>query len=623
MRKIILLLMFIMMLGLTSATITVYINETRPTFNLELVEDDGTELLNDNTNFYFQCYLGGFRARGSAVSPASEEFNITTNSTHRWINISNIQDMCGSYTMYNLYKGVICRVSENRSFLDWGGEGYMPWAFDNNETGAGHYGWTAKYSPGTYWDAGFRCSNGLDSVIVKDHTADCGTICTTDSKATSESLTHPEIAIPLSYRNRLENTYNMTLGFAYVYMDGANTWDDLTSAFGIYPASELSSVSEDSITMMAQIKGSGTLTFDKKSVVLIGGDNDNAGLTFTNSQLNLDSWGRLQTVIYGTYTDSDFVTDASYTYLDTLTASNVNLCGGGYMDNYDSYDGLGFRCANSHQSRYFDETDHAYNSDWWGVHEYHEIATNVFNETSHFENCTFHNNGKTSYDILTGLGYVDDCYNNTWIVFDMKNVVSDRTNKRPIHKYACIVPENMCGLTMNYSYHGDNTFTIISENGTVISGANVTLSNTYNTYSNTTDANGKVIHDIDFYRIYFDYDNPPNCASTLEMGTYNLTITATDYADYSATVTISDPKDWTIALESRDWNYSQSLAWKILNLTDTTILKLSDGGNLAIAGNLYENTNTAPPNVIYKIANVLWLTQKGDLYLVKELMELI
>ena len=89
MRKIILILMFVMMLGLTSATVTVYINETRPTFNLELVEDDGTELLNDNTNFYFQCYVSVVRYQGSAVSPASEEFNITTNSTHRWINISS------------------------------------------------------------------------------------------------------------------------------------------------------------------------------------------------------------------------------------------------------------------------------------------------------------------------------------------------------------------------------------------------------------------------------------------------------------------------------------------------------------------------------------------------------
>ncbi len=104
---------------------------------------------------------------------------------------------------------------------------------------------------------------------------------------------------------------------------------------------------------------------------------------------------------------------------------------------------------------------------------------------------------------------------------------------------------------------------------------------------------------------------------------FTLTITKNNYETYSATFNLTEKEDWTIALESRDWNYSNTLAWKILNLTDTTILKLDENGNLAIAGKLYENTNTAPDNVIYKIANVLWLTQKGDLYLVKELMEVI
>jgi len=33
--------------------------------------------------------------------------------------------------------------------------------------------------------------------------------------------------------------------------------------------------------------------------------------------------------------------------------------------------------------------------------------------------------------------------------------------------------------------------------------------------------------------------------------------------------------------------------------------------------------HTPPPNVIYKVANVFWLTKTGDLYLAKELMELI
>jgi len=98
---------------------------------------------------------------------------------------------------------------------------------------------------------------------------------------------------------------------------------------------------------------------------------------------------------------------------------------------------------------------------------------------------------------------------------------------------------------------------------------------------------------------------------------YTMTISAENYEDYSITFNLTEKLDWTIALESRDWNYSQSLAWKILNKTDTTILKLSDDGNLAIAGNLYENTNSPPPsaNIVWKFLNFMWLDDMGNLYI--------
>lgn len=73
------------------------------------------------------------------------------------------------------------------------------------------------------------------------------------------------------------------------------------------------------------------------------------------------------------------------------------------------------------------------------------------------------------------------------------------------------------------------------------------------------------------------------------------------------------------------WNYSQSLSWKIINSTDYTILKLSSSGNLAIAGELYENTNSPPPGntVVFQMNNTLWLTENGDLYLKDELFQYI
>jgi hypothetical protein len=115
-----------------------------------------------------------------------------------------------------------------------------------------------------------------------------------------------------------------------------------------------------------------------------------------------------------------------------------------------------------------------------------------------------------------------------------------------------------------------------------------------------------------------------------EYAVYTYPLSETTLGDYyNVTVTVQDrygtviDATETLSYDVKSWNYSQDLAWKILNLTDTTILKLSEDGNLAIAGRLYELTNTPPPGntVAFKIDDNLWLTESGDLYIEKELHE--
>jgi len=107
---------------------------------------------------------------------------------------------------------------------------------------------------------------------------------------------------------------------------------------------------------------------------------------------------------------------------------------------------------------------------------------------------------------------------------------------------------------------------------------------------------------------------------------FRLVISKEGYRTYNATFNNSlEPINYKIYLEQKpeDWNYSQNLSWKVLNLTDTTILKLSENGSLAIAGRLYELTNTPPPGdtVVFQIANNLWLTESGDMYVKENLHE--
>lgn len=193
-------------------------------------------------------------------------------------------------------------------------------------------------------------------------------------------------------------------------------------------------------------------------------------------------------------------------------------------------------------------------------------------------------------------------------------------------------------LPLNVLFSFSMDLKAIDENGNPLENAKIILrdKNGKIIFDELTDVNGTISEQyVDYYRdnknenhnIYFD-----NSTAWTTYYPYTLTISKSDYSTYNTTFfssydrssnIVKNGADWTISLESRDWDYTQTLAWKILNKTDTTILKLTNDGNLAIAGELYENTNTAPPNVIYKIANVLWLTKSGDLYLVKELMEVI
>jgi len=110
----------------------------------------------------------------------------------------------------------------------------------------------------------------------------------------------------------------------------------------------------------------------------------------------------------------------------------------------------------------------------------------------------------------------------------------------------------------------------------------------------------------------------------------NYTISTGEFSDtFYVNVTVADRTGnivnitYSINYSIQEWNYSQNLSWKILNLTDTTILKLSEDGNLAIAGQLYELTNTPPPGdtVAFQIADNLWLTESGDMYVKENLHE--
>lgn len=96
-------------------------------------------------------------------------------------------------------------------------------------------------------------------------------------------------------------------------------------------------------------------------------------------------------------------------------------------------------------------------------------------------------------------------------------------------------------------------------------------------------------------------------------------ITYDNYNNPWTTFSYLGNRDWCIYASGVyvEWETSDILLWKIINQTNIPIFRLSESGNVSIAGTLYENTITRPPdvNIVYIINNSFWLTENGDLYI--------
>lgn len=532
-------------------------NTTRFTPEVELYAC-ASDQLDADTTYYVQFFVGGYIYDGEGMSVASNEASFTTNSTHRCANFTNMGLMCDYYGLWDPSKGVHGRWAINRSFFDWGGAGYMPWSFNNNGTGTDRgcgyndltCGWMARYgNPGVYFKSEFKCSNNKDSVILDSVAFESGTV-----NIASYMMHHPEIAISLEERNRLSETYNVTKGVMEIaFVSGNSTWDDLGDALYENASSDMYVMSSESLSGLMTLAGTDAITFSGKTITIINGDFYNTALNFdegTTVQVSMDiNYVNHWFVPTGDWNGAKLIANKGQAILDTLGNTNdMEICIVGTVQ-YNSWNGLDFKCGTSHQSRYFNDGDYGYNGRYYDVYEYHtpNCATGVA-ETVYFENLTFYKD--TTWDIYNVMTFCDDDYPSGYINYDMKNVISEyRSDKRPVHYYAP-EPEGTMNVTQNYTYHGDVVFKVLMENGTLIENANVTAISDYGTWTGLTDSNGEVVLDLDFYKVYWNASNPSYYASTQELGDYNLTITATNFETYDLSTRIDTPEEWTIALKN-------------------------------------------------------------------------
>ena len=188
-------------------------------------------------------------------------------------------------------------------------------------------------------------------------------------------------------------------------------------------------------------------------------------------------------------------------------------------------------------------------------------------------------------------------------------------------------------LTLQYSLN----LHLVNDTGDDLEGATVQLIDNLGNIvlSDTTNASGQLTNGPQFvnYSVYAPHSyiaGDPECDSgwgdfcimnegEVIYSPHILNITKTNHNDVIIrNLTMNEKKRLELSMDYQgDWNYSQPLGWKILNTSDVTILKLSRDGNLAIAGELYENTNSPPPGdeVAFQMKDLFYLTHSGDLYL--------
>lgn len=233
-------------------------------------------------------------------------------------------------------------------------------------------------------------------------------------------------------------------------------------------------------------------------------------------------------------------------------------------------------------------------------------------------NCTFNS---MSYGFYELAGNVSDCvfrdidyyysmYGSPAIVHNAIDIVTDiRDNQFRVKWQAA-----PCGIVYRY-----NTFNLRTQPYAKVILKNCTGSEIFNV---NADVDGVI---SEYTVLVTTHKSTYGEYGYLANTPFTLLINRTGYITYNSTFNNSFEKmNYIINLTANPvWDYSQTLLWIVKNITGTTVLKLSEDGNLAIAGEIYELTNTPPDasTVAFKINDTLWLTKSGDLYIEGELTQ--
>lgn len=613
MKKIFLIIVTICMIGLASATITITPPTSAPDVTLTLLP--GGDLDEGTTYTFATGTKNSATYTGSSVSYTRSDVNmtsITTNSTHKSINIS-----------YE-HPG--------------GGKNYWMIGYLENETGW----YSLQYQSSLHYSF---YDTGDGSVIFNS----------TDAYPTGNRNTNNLIYMMTQYDQGIGDIFpfrnNKTMGTGKIEIDGA---------FGTYTIQDIKDAVDDanlsdyflwdSTTLHSRMVidinpgASGTLDMTDTNIyfyntALATSEVEDAKIDMTRSKYYLVGYGvRFNT--NGIILDDAVIQKGDYGGIPVRAyafSSNVYIyyrsytqASNAFFSGFETqvYEGANMENVNAESVR-INNVDLSGNNplriiDCSGtrfliVNTVSRNLTGTGLNVSEVRNFKI-KEGELAYDMI---GFYPTSNNEIFNLYDFQPYSNYRLSNNTDDDHARPRWQYSPG---EWRLHHNISVEAITSNGIPIENATYTVYDNQDNmiYQNTTSSSGGTWGDILTMRITKnmsggEYDSIYNSSNPLR-----IVVNKSGYSTYEISTNITKKTTLVAPLSERNWNYSSELKWIARNETNS-LLKLDENGNLAIKGQLYENTNSSFINsledVAFRIPGYLTLTKGGILYLLGELME--
>ncbi len=562
------------LISFVSADIMVY-KYHKPILELSLKEGGN---LTADTNYYMTGVFIYSNQRDNGVqSPAADKVNITTNSTHKTINvefftngsITGFSDAGGgkvnvvSYD-HGLYTGDVVEISGTTNY---DGTYTITWVdydtfqitatYVSNETGT----WKSYSIPSNAqyvqlyvnasdiqdangnwikdqnWWSGFYYGNGYTTNNITYNTL------LTNS---SSNRYHPELSTQLD--DYIPSDFSKTEGRLMVSLTSGATYDlnDIATELKKSHSEDVYSISNSSFSILGNLVGSSDSSFEDSfvSLYIIGiYQGSGTGWVLNDSQVYLVGVRRAS--LKGTFNR------CALQGITEMQLSGAHLTNS-YIDStsvINSLDNIAYSkegiTVTTHSGYHTWVVYPNLNAGTWK--NINHINGYLYMSESHDFDDTYPNNtyeDLTFTDVVGSFDIYAYIYSGGRENIRFYNAVSNREGGIGVKIYS----QKANGTSLLFYYKLN--LTITDQDGNPISNADVKITDSKGTeYTSTTDTNGKAsiwLKSFDFHALYRTYlitQTPTN-----NYNNFTLTISKTGYQDYNTPVYIDQQKDWTIAL---------------------------------------------------------------------------